>query len=379
MANATAANPTRLESYWAEVLPPHKAADLFKSLPSHIKPATFERNLLNALMANPDLMQYSPALLYREVAKAAGLGLYLDPQLGEAYVVVAYNFKTQRKEPQLRVGYKGMIKLVRQTGTVATISCHEVHRLDEVEVDFGFPKMFHHRPLLFRERGEIMGYVATVGFKDGSFDLEPISVRQCLAIRDRSDAWRAYKEGKIKSTPWSTDEVEMCRKTGLRRLLKRQEQSPEIVQANQTEDEAEYAPPAIQPPDRLRIDSRVAQEQLAHSDQTNEQPPEQPAPADPPPETEPPVDPKTGEVSPHTIELNNSESGTPPTWQEWGSHMIAAIRSAKTEAEIDAWIECNSVHITNFKTQAANVFRLLENAIRKHREEIKPKPTKQGG
>lgn len=230
---------SKLDEYRAQVLPPERARDLYTSLPSHIKPAVFERNLVNALMANPSLMDYDPRLIFREVSKAAGLGLLLDPLLGEGYIVTAYNYKTKKTEPQLRVGYKGMNKLARQTGNVAGIYAHEVHALDDVECDLGFPKVFHHKPKLFVDRGPIVGYVALVAYKDATFDFEPMSLEQCLGIRDRSDAWKAYRAEKIKTTPWASDESEMCKKTVLRRLMKRQDQSPELVRAFQIEDEAE--------------------------------------------------------------------------------------------------------------------------------------------
>jgi recombination protein RecT len=237
--NQLVAQPSKLDEYRIAVLPPERARDLYTSLPSHIKPAVFERNLVNALMANPSLMEFDPRLIFREISKAAGLGLLLDPILGEGYIVVAYNYKSQKKEPQLRVGYKGMCKLARQAGNVSGIYAHEVHALDDVECDLGFPKIFHHRPKLFCDRGDIVGYVATVTFKDGTFDFEPMSVDQCQGIRDRSDAWKAFKANLIKSTPWATDEAEMSKKTALRRLMKRQEQSPELAEAIRIEDEAE--------------------------------------------------------------------------------------------------------------------------------------------
>ena len=241
MTTAIALKPSPVEKFRQEVLPPERATDLYRSLASHIRPEVFERNLTNCLMANPDLLQFDPRLVYREVSKAAGLGLLLDPQLGEAYMIVAWNYKTKSKEPQLRVGYKGMCKLARQTGGVTTIRSHEVGSNDDVEVDFGFPKVLHVRPRnLFAERGEASGYIAIIEFKDGSFDFDAMSVDQCRAIRNRTDAWKAFQEGKIKTTPWATDEAEMSKKTALRRLLKRQDQSPELRRAIEIEDEAEF-------------------------------------------------------------------------------------------------------------------------------------------
>ena len=61
---------SKLDEYRVQVLPPERAKDLYASLPSHIKPAVFERNLVNALMANPALMRLglcvTPAFPFKE-------------------------------------------------------------------------------------------------------------------------------------------------------------------------------------------------------------------------------------------------------------------------------------------------------------------------
>lgn len=264
------AKPTKLESFKAAMLTPEQTRQLYSSLPSHIKPETFERNWMNALMANPSLLDHDPRLVYREVAKAAGLGLLLDPILGEAYIVVAYNYKTKQQEPQLRVGYKGMIKLARQSGDIAAVYAHEVHQFDHVEADLGFPKRFSHRPKLFTDRGPIVGYAAVVGYRDGTFDFEPMSAEDCLKIRDRSDGWKAFKDGKIKSTPWSTDESEMCKKTALRRLMKRQNQSPELQRAFQIEDQADHEDLAQRAP--ITIPSAPPAPQIEHQPEPPKEP-----------------------------------------------------------------------------------------------------------
>lgn len=237
--NAVTTQLTPVERYRQQVLPPDKARDLFSSLPAHIRPEVFERNLLNALMQNPALIEFPPALVYREVSKAAGLGLLLDPQLGEAYIVVAYNYKTKRQEPQLRIGYRGMLKLARQAGDVETIYAHEVCANDHIECRLGTEKTLVHRPDIFGDRGQVIGYYAVIKFDGGAFDFEPMSVPQIHAIRDRAEAWKAFQEKKIRSTPWSTDEGEMSKKTVLRRLMKRQPQSGDLAEAIRIEDEAE--------------------------------------------------------------------------------------------------------------------------------------------
>lgn len=231
----------KADEYMARLLPMDSKRMLFEGLPNHIRPEVYERNLFNAITANPWLMNYHPALVFREVSKTAGLGLLLDQLLGEAYLIEAYNYKTKHTEPQLRVGYRGMIKLARQSGNVATVYVRTVYANDKVTTNLGYPPELRIEPInLFSDRGAIIGYAAFITFKDGTFDFEPMSLDACLVIRDRSDAYKAFKAGKIKSTPWSTDEDEMCKKTDFRRLMKRQDQSPQLRIAMQIEDEAEF-------------------------------------------------------------------------------------------------------------------------------------------
>jgi phage RecT family recombinase len=261
---------TPFEAYRQQVLPPDKASDLFRSLPMHIKPATFERNLLNAIMQNPDLMKFDPRLVFREVCKAAALGILLDPQLREGYIVPAYNYRSGKVEPQLRIGYVGLCKLARQAGGVTNIYAHEVYANDKIICQLGTDKKLVHEPDLFSDRGAVVGYYAVIKFADGNEDFEPMSVQQARDIRDRSDAWKAFQANKIKSTPWQTDEIEMSKKTVLRRLLKRQPQSPELAQAIDIEDKAEFphmrevnarpalAPASGEPPSPDEIDNAAA-------------------------------------------------------------------------------------------------------------------------
>lgn len=241
MNAVTQTNPSRLDQFRMDILPPEKRTELFAGMPPHVRPERFERNLVNAIMQNPGLMDLDPRLIFREISKAAALGLYLDPQLGEAYLIESWNGKTKRKEPQLRIGYRGLIKLGRQSGEISMIYAHEVHEHDFFECVLGDRKSLVHKPDVFGDRGKIVGYYAVVKYQDGETDFEPLTVAQAHSIRDRSDGWKAFSDGKIKSTPWSTDEVEMSKKTAIRRLTKRIPQSPELAEAINIEDAAEHS------------------------------------------------------------------------------------------------------------------------------------------
>lgn len=232
------AGPSRLDVFVGEVLPPERKNLLLSALPSHVKPERFERNLVIAVAQHPKLLNCDPVLVFNEVSKAAALGLYLDPQLGEAYLITGWDGRNRCEVPQLRLGYRGLAKLARQSGEIkGTPYAHEACENDLFDASLGTEKRLVHKPAFDADRGSVRLYYSVVKFDDGETDFEIMTVAQIHKIRDRSDAWRAYKDGKIKSTPWATDEEEMAKKTVLRRLLKRLPQSPEIADALRIEDE----------------------------------------------------------------------------------------------------------------------------------------------
>lgn len=248
---------SKVEVFVGRVLPPDRMGAVLATLPDHVKPERFERNLLIAVSQHPKLLECDPVAVFNEVCKAAALGLYLDPQLGEAYLITGWDSRANRPAPQLRTGYRGLMKLSRQSGQVKQVYAHEVCENDTLEISLGTDKKLIHKPDFQAERGAVALYYAVVHFQDGSYDFEVMSLKEIHRIRDRSDGWKAFKAGKIKSTPWGTDEGEMAKKTVLRRLLKRLPQSPELADASRLDDddylegEAESARPALA--ERLRI------------------------------------------------------------------------------------------------------------------------------
>lgn len=266
--------PSRVEVFMARVLTPEDRSAIKAALPAHIPFARFERNLSNALMNEPRLLECNPREVFREVAKIAALGLLIDSQLGEAYLIAS------RTGPQARVGYRGLIKLARQSGDVSMLYAHEVYSNDEIECLLGDEKKLRHKPNLFGDRGEIIGYYAVVKFKDGDTDFEPMTPQQVDKIRDKSDGYRAFKAGKIKDTPWASSYDEMAKKTCIRRLAKRIPQSPDLAAALSIEDKAEFlelqatgatistaaAPSTLSD----RLDALAAPREPAHDPETGE-------------------------------------------------------------------------------------------------------------
>ena len=186
-----------------------------KALPGHITADKFVRTAQTAIALTRNIEKVkNPQSLLSACSKAAADGLILDGR--EAALVIDYNGDVQYR-PMMR----GLLKLAWQSGEVKGIVVEIVRKGD----------IFRHSPTNLAEpikheinheveRGEPYVVYAFAELKDGGIVHEVMSVSDVNAIRDRSDAYRAFKAGKIKSTPWHTDWSEMARKTVFRRLSK---------------------------------------------------------------------------------------------------------------------------------------------------------------
>lgn len=210
----------------AEIMGPSARRAIEAALPAHVPVERFQRVLMTAVIHDDRLARVRPAKIVKAALKVAPLGLLTDPLLGEAYLIA-----DGKGEVQARVGYRGLIKMARQSGQVSRIYAHEVRKNDPFECILGDQKKLRHRPDPFSDRGPVIGYYAVITYKDGYTDFEVMTLAQVEQIRERSDGWRAYKAGKIRSTPWLTDFDEMAKKTLLRRLLKRCPASADLVDA----------------------------------------------------------------------------------------------------------------------------------------------------
>lgn len=200
-------------------------------LPDHIPVDRFKRVLLNAIIQDPKLMRADPASLLKEAAGLASLGLYTDPQLGEAALLADSTGKVQR-----RVMVRGLCKLARQTGEIARVYAREVCKHDHIRIAYGLDDTIEHDIPIEGDRGEVIGFYAVVRYKDGTHDFEFMRRDAVERIRDKSsDSYKAWKAGKIKTTPWEEQFEEMGKKTVVRRLMKRIPQSPDLQDAIQHE------------------------------------------------------------------------------------------------------------------------------------------------
>jgi recombination protein RecT len=189
---------------------------LAAALPRHLTPERMIRVVLTEVRKNPKLAECDRNSFLGAVVQAAQLGL--EPGLlGEAYLI------PYGRECQLVPGYKGLLKLARQSGNIVSISARAVHEKDEFRYSYGLHEELHHVPTMDVDPGPITYVYAVARFKDGGHQMDVMSRAQIDAIRSQSKAGR--------SGPWVSHYDEMAKKTVLRRLCKMLPASTELARA----------------------------------------------------------------------------------------------------------------------------------------------------
>lgn len=237
--------------------------EIAKALPGHITVDKFIRTAQTAIVSTRNIEKAKPGPLLQAISKAAADGLILDGR--EAALVIDYNGDAQYR-PMMR----GLLKLAYNSGRVKSISVQIACENDDFEYVLGDDERINHKINFKTPRGVPIAVYAIATLDGGEVMREVMTVDQVNGIRDRSDAYRAFKAGRIKSTPWSTDWEEMARKTVFRRLSKYLPSSTDkegrLVQAAERIDEEytfaeEVAPtPQIEAPKRVRASDRLKAE-----------------------------------------------------------------------------------------------------------------------
>lgn len=197
--------------------------------PKHITKERIVKLALVAASRQPKLFECTPQSFLQSVMKSAELGLDCVGTLGQGYLVPYYNGKIKAFECQFIAGYQGLIDLARRSGNISRIESRVVYEKDKFDVEYGLDQKLIHKPYLGGDRGKIVCVYAVAELKDGSRQLEIMTLDEVERIRDRS---KAKENG-----PWVTDFAEMARKTVVRRIVKYLPMSPDLVKAIETDDQ----------------------------------------------------------------------------------------------------------------------------------------------
>jgi recombination protein RecT len=190
---------------------------------SLILPPALIRQAVMVIKANDTLQRCSEISLFNSIAEVAQAGLSLDLHLGQCYLVPFSGVAT------VMYGYRGLQELARRSGEVNEVVGEIRYSKDEFRITLGSDRKLIHIPLDAppSKRGQPVGAYAIADMKLSRAVFEYMDAEEILKIKN-AVVKRAEKKGK--QSVWQTEhEMEMWRKTPIRRLAKRLPQSPALV------------------------------------------------------------------------------------------------------------------------------------------------------
>lgn len=205
------------------------------ALPKHVSIDRMLRTTMTAIQRNPKLLECTQVSLLAAIMQGAQLGLETDGVLGEAYLV------PYKKTVQFIPGYKGLMKLARNSREISTIFASEVYRSDQFQFQYGSDSKLHHVPVPRLDEKDpipIIAFYACAKLKDGNSQFVVLWKYQVDAIRDKSAGYIAAQKFDMQS-PWDSHYEEMGKKTAIRRLCKYLPATAELQKAIALDEMAE--------------------------------------------------------------------------------------------------------------------------------------------
>ena len=161
------------------------------------------------------------------VKNLAAIGISLNPAKKQAYLVPRSMGRDKPAAICLDITYLAMA-----TGSIKWAQAEIVRENDGfARGRFDEPPQHTFNPFS-RDRGAIIGVYVVVKTADGDYLTHTMTYEDALAIRNRSEAWKAYVAGKTKSGgPWQSDETEMIKKTCVKQAYKYWPKTERLEQA----------------------------------------------------------------------------------------------------------------------------------------------------
>lgn len=211
------------------------SAEFKAALPAQIPVDRFVRTAITAVQMQPQLLEADRRSLLGTCMKAAQDGLLLDGR--EAAPVIFRTKDGPKVQYMPMVG--GILKKIRNSGELASISAHVVYERDNFDYELGDDERIMHKPHLGDDRGKPVAVYAIAKTKDGAIYREVMSLAEVNKVRNAS---RAANAG-----PWVDWWDEMARKTVIRRIAKRLPSSADLEQTLDADNEVAGVAPAAPP------------------------------------------------------------------------------------------------------------------------------------
>ncbi|MCT8389557.1 recombinase [Leuconostoc holzapfelii] len=217
--------------------------------------ASFLSGLSTLVSMNPDLAKTNFGDLTSTAMRAAALDLSVLPDLGEAYVIpygkrkkVGSEWVTTDVKPQFQLGYRGIIKLVQNTGLVSHIGGSVVYEGHQAKYNSLFDELKigneDYDPEIDSNATKV-GYVAYyTDVKTGERVVKYWSMQRVLKhASEFSESFKGldYKDkwGNTPKTPWYSNFDAMAIKTVMKDLLKFAPKTSKIAEALAADDREE--------------------------------------------------------------------------------------------------------------------------------------------
>jgi recombination protein RecT len=143
------------------------------------------------------------------IKNVAAVGLTLNPAHGYAYLVPEYNKQLNGTECQLRISFKGLIKLATDSGSVKWVKAEVVHQNDVFSFN-GHGNAPTHNFNPFVDRGPMVGVYCQAKTNEGDFLVDMMTIDEINKIKSAA---------KIQ-TVWEKWFEEMAKKAVIKRASK---------------------------------------------------------------------------------------------------------------------------------------------------------------
>jgi len=160
-------------------------AQISQAIPRHLTVERVIQLATTVIARTPAIKECTTESIIGAVMQASVLGLDISPTMGECYLIPRKN--SGRKEANFEIGYRGYIKLMRNSPEVSNVYAHVVHDEDYFDYRLGLNPDVDHRPVIDGIKGELRAAYAIVKFTDGSFIVEVMNKGQIEAVRDKSE------------------------------------------------------------------------------------------------------------------------------------------------------------------------------------------------
>jgi recombination protein RecT len=205
-----------------------QAAELALVLPASMDPDRFARLVVSAVKSTPKLMlafgskQGEQSILLAAM-EAATIGLEPNTPTQQAWIVPRKDHGTW--EGRLWIGYRGLLTLVRRSGTVKELVAGVVRASDE----FAWSRELDRDTLVHRpaetNRGPATHVYAIARLLNGGVQFSVLTREEVEQRRDLSDGWRDAKSRPY--SPWTRWPDAMWMKSGVRALVPWLDLSPD--------------------------------------------------------------------------------------------------------------------------------------------------------